>query len=179
MVLVMNLKTNSDEFAEADDEFDTEILGSDDEFDTAMIDPDSVDTSFASTAECNEPATGEPTDPAGCALFTGIVEGVDFQFGTASLTPQAELALDNLAASLRQYPNLTIELQTHTEQFGQSGVAMQLSRERALSVARYLTEQSVSVERLRARAFGSTQPRFDNDSPEGRRMNNRVALRVM
>ncbi len=168
-----------DEFADADDEFDTEMLGSDDEFNTAMIDSNSVDTSFASTAECNEPAAGEPTDPAGCALFTGIVEGVDFQFGTANLTPQAELALDNLASRLRQYPNLVVELQTHTEQFGQSGVAMQLSRERALAVARYLTEQSVNVERLRARAFGSAQPRFDNDSPEGREMNNRVALRVM
>jgi len=167
-----------DEFADADDDFDTEMLGSDDEFDTAMLDTESVDTSFASTAECNEPAAGEPTDPAGCALFTGVIEGVDFQDGTASLTPQAEIALENLAARLRQYPNVTVELQTHTEQFGQSGVAMQLSRERALAVARYLTEQSVNVERLQARAFGSTQPRFDNGSPEGRRMNNRVELRV-
>jgi len=162
-----------------DGSFETEMLGSEGEFDTDLDNALDVDTSFASAAECNEPASGEPTDAAGCALFSGVVDGVDFQFATATLTSEGEFALENLAEKLRQHPNLTIELQSHTEDFDQSTRAMQLSRERVLAVARFLSEQSVDVNRLRARAFGDAQPRFDNETPEGRRLNNRIALRVL
>ena len=134
---------------------------------------------LAPSAECNAPSVGEPKDATGCALFTGTVEGVEFQVGGSQLTPDSEYILDSLALSLNNHPRLVIELQVHTEAFSERGRDMQISRERVRTVARYLAGQGVDVKRLRARAFGATQPRFANSSPESRRLNNRVALRVL
>ena len=129
--------------------------------------------------DCVQPAANEPSDARGCALISGVMQGVDFQPDTATLTPVGLQLLTRLAATLVQNPDLVIEIQLHTQVYAQSGRAMQLSRERVLAVARYLASQSVDVKRLRARAFGSEQPRADNDTPGGRRLNNRVVLRVL
>jgi OOP family OmpA-OmpF porin len=133
----------------------------------------------ATSASCDTPALGEPTDAAGCALFTGVVEGVEFQVGGSSLTPDSEYLLESLALSMNNHPSLVIELQVHTEAFAEEGLALRVSRERVLTVARFLAKQGVDVQRLRARAFGSAQPRFESNSTESRRLNNRIALRVL
>jgi len=130
-------------------------------------------------SDCVQPAGSEPSDARGCALISGVLPGVDFQPDTATLTPDSLPLLKQLAATLEQNPDLVIEIQLHTQVYAKPGRAMQLSRERVLAVARYLASQSVDVKRLRARAFGSEQPRADNDTPEGRGLNNRVVLRVL
>lgn len=112
-------------------------------------------------------------------MFSGVLQGVDFVDNTATLTPIAQTLLTRLANSLNQYPDLVTEIQVHTQVYAEPGLAMQLSRDRVLTVARYLASQSVSVKRLRARAFGSEQPRADNDTAGGRRLNNRVTLRIL
>ena len=133
----------------------------------------------ASSTNCTAPSRGEPSDPSGCALFTGIVEGVEFQSGSSKLTPDSEYLLESLALSLNNHPMLVIELQIHTESYAQAGLDMQIARERVLTVARFLAAQGVDVQRLRGRAFGSARPRFDSNGAESRRMNNRVELRVL
>ncbi|MFT6875556.1 MAG: OOP family OmpA-OmpF porin [Granulosicoccus sp.] len=152
-------------------------------FDTEIISPntESITNSFniPSPVECNAPALSEPSDTAGCAVFTGVVEGVEFLVASSRLTSNSEDLLDSLALSLNNYPALVIELQSHTEAYSEEGRAMQVSRERVLSVARFLAGRGVDVQRLRARAFGATQPRFENNSSERRRLNNRIELRVL
>lgn len=172
------LKTN------AGDGFNTDpMVESNGGFGTHTIDPSATvatnNNDVASSAECSEPAVGEPSDAAGCALFTGVVEGVEFQVGTSSLTPNSESLLESLALSLNNHPALVIELQVHTEAYSEQGRAMQVSRERVLTVARFLAGQGVNTQRLRARAYGSAQPRFENNPTGSRRLNNRIALRVL
>lgn len=133
----------------------------------------------ALSADCSVPAAGEPTDANGCALFSGVLAGVEFVSGSAKLAPQASAQLDTLAESLNQHPDLVIEIQVHTDESLGADGSMALSRERVLSVARYLAGQSVNVKRLRARAFGATMPRADNNTAAGRKLNNRVVLRVL
>ena len=182
-----NVETRSGGFDDVEpfDGYDSNngTLDSGDGFDTGVIRPDSTgftnDFDVASAAECNTPSAGEPTDPAGCALFTGVVEGVEFRVGGSQLTPDSEFLLESLALSLNNHPRLVIELQVHTEAFSEPGLDMRISRDRVLTVARFLSGQGVDVQRLRARAFGSAQPRFNNNSTESRRLNNRVELRVL
>lgn len=171
---------------EAFDGYDTNsVLMTDagDGFGADTIDPSATRATnnfdSVSSAECLEPSVGEPSDAAGCALFTGVVEGVEFQVGTARLTPNSESLLESLARSLNDHPTLIIELQVHTEAYAEQGRAMQVSRERVLTVARLLAGEGVNTQRLRARAFGSAQPRFENNSTGSRRLNNRIALRVL
>jgi len=160
-----------------EEDFDSDFMDGEDDFGTEMM----VDGDFglAASAECNNPAIGEPTDSAGCALFSGVLQGVEFQPGSATLTSDSEYLLESLAMSLNNHPNLVVELQLFTEDFPEPGRAMQLSRERALVVAGFLTGQSVDVQRLRARAFGSSQPKYDSGTEDGRRLNNRLELKVL
>lgn len=164
---------------DSEDPFETEMMDSEDPFETLDAEPGFDDFPVASSAECNAPAAGEPTDASGCAMFTGVVEGVGFDGDTAILTVDSEFLLSSLAMSMNDYPRLTIELQIHTQEYAEPGRAMQLSRERVMAVARFLAAEGVNVQRLRARAFGSAEPRFEDGSPESRRLNNRLALRVL
>jgi len=132
----------------------------------------------ALTADCSVPASGEPTDADGCALFSGVLPGVEFNPNTAELKSEAKNNLDALAQTLNTYPSLVVEVQVHTDQSLGVDRSMQLSKERVMSVARYLAGRSVDIKRLRARAFGSSNPRASNITAKGRDLNNRVALKV-
>ncbi len=139
----------------------------------------SVNADSKSARDCQHSSANEPLDPYGCGLFSGVVQGVDFYPGTADLTPIAQKVLDRLAISLRQHPGLVVEIAAHTEAFRGSAMAKQVARKRAVAVARYLAGRNVAVGRLRARAFGSSRPRADNATSGGRRLNNRISLRVI
>ena len=167
------------DMADADDPFETEMMSAEDPFETLDADPGLDGFPVASSAECNEAAAGEPTDAAGCAMFTGVFEGIEFDGDTAILSIDSGFLLQGLATSLNDYPRLVVELQVHTQDYAEPGRAMQLSRERVLAIARFLVSQGVDVQRLKARAFGSEEPRFNDASPESQRLNNRLALRVL
>lgn len=166
------------EMVDADDPFETEMIDAEDPFETLDSDPGLDGFPVASSAECNEPAPGEPTDASGCAMFTGVFEGIEFDGDTAILSIDSGFLLQGLATSLNDYPRLVVELQVHTQDYAEQGRAMQLSRERVLAIARFLVSQGVDVQRLKARAFGSEEPRFNDTSTESQRLNNRLALRV-
>lgn len=134
--------------------------------------------SLEAVADCPEPVGNEPVDDSGCALFSGVLRGVDFAPASAALTPVARQLLDRLAASLLQYPAVAVEIAAHTEAFDSTDTAKRIARERAVAVARHLAGQGVPVARLKARAFGSSRPRESNATAGGRRLNNRIALSV-
>lgn len=181
-----NLRDNGYEQVEAFDGYDkngSSNATAGNGFDTEIIDPLAAGVlnngDVASSAVCSSAAPNEPTDASGCALFTGVVEGVEFQVASSLLTSDSEYLLESLALSLNNYPALLIEVQVHTEAYAEPGRAMRISRERVVAVARFLAAQGVDVKRLRARAFGSAKPRFDTNAPQSRRLNNRVVLRVL
>lgn len=130
-------------------------------------------------ASCVAAAPGEPLDARGCAMFSGVIAGVDFVQGTSRLTPVAQVLLDRLVSDLMDHPSIIVEIQSHTEDLGDAERAQALSKERAVAVARHLAGAGVPVARLRARAFGASQPRATNNTRGGRKLNNRVALRVL
>jgi len=139
----------------------------------------SVPNTVVAQNGCNAPVSNEPVNSAGCALFSGKVNGVDFASGTASLTPVAAQALDRLAQNLIANPSIAIEIQAHTESFNDPTRATQVARQRTLAVARYLASRGVPVQRLRARAFGHSTPLAPDNTVAGRRQNNRVELKVL
>ena len=121
-----------------------------------------------SVLDCPPPSSGEPRDARGCALFSGVVDGVDFVPGTATLTAGGERRLDALAASLLDWPAVTVEIRAHVAAGTGAAAAAELSRARAIATARHLAGRGVPLERLRARAFGSERPRADGRGPDAR-----------
>ena len=102
-----------------------------------------------------------------------------FEYDSATLTSESRPVLSELAADLKKYPRLKIELQGHTDSKGSDKYNQQLSGKRAQSVRDYLLQQGVSTQQLTAKGYGEAQPVADNNTEEGRSQNRRVVMMVV
>ena len=87
------------------------------------------------------------------------IRPITFQTGTADLSYEGKIELDNAVQSLGHYPNFRIVLKGHTGTRGDLAANQHLARERADAVKRYLViTHNFSEARLHAIGFGSTRP---------------------
>lgn len=128
---------------------------------------------------CPDTVTGTPVNTDGCEMFNGVIEGINFRTGSVTLTEAARAALDEVVLTLEEFPGIRISVQAHTDSQGEEAANLELSRQRALSVVRYLIAQGISIERLQARAYGESRPIADNSTREGRLQNRRVEFRTL
>ena len=84
--------------------------------------------------------------------------------------------LDQLAQSVRQYPNTLIRIEGHADATGNAQFNQTLSENRAHAVASYLMQHGVDPKRIEAVGFGSTRPIASNATAEGRAQNRRVEI---
>lgn len=130
--------------------------------------------------KCPDTPPGVAVDAYGCTRKGSItLEGVTFETNSARLTPDSRTVLDTVAADLKKYPRLKIELQGHTDNTGSDKYNLQLSQQRADSVRAYLVEQGVPTVQLAARGYGEGQPIEDNKTEAGRSLNRRVVMFVL
>lgn len=129
--------------------------------------------------QCPGTAVGSPVNPVGCEVFNGVIEGVNFASGSDKLTRSAEEVLDSVAATLQQYPDVRISIEAHTDNQGDANANLQLSKRRAIAVARYLVNQGIQGGRLQPRAFGESRPIASNATPGERAQNRRVEFQVV
>jgi outer membrane protein OmpA-like peptidoglycan-associated protein len=107
---------------------------------------------------------------------TGIVirQQIFFEFNRAVIRPQSFPILDTVAQVLRDFPDIRIEVQGHTDSRGNDAFNMRLSQSRADAVRQYLINQGIAADRLTARGYGETMPIESNLTNEGRALNRRV-----
>lgn len=130
--------------------------------------------------KCPDTPRGVAVDADGCPRRgTATLQGVTFEFNSSNLTSDSRPVLDEVAADLKRYPRLKIELQGHTDSVGADAYNMKLSAERANAVRVYLVEQGVPEQQLTSRGYGETQPVADNKTDEGRAQNRRVVMNVL
>ena len=104
---------------------------------------------------------------------------ITFAFDSATLTPQAESALNSVAGILNQYPATTITVTGHTDDTGSDSYNQNLSERRAASVANYLGMHGVNLARISQQGMGERMPKFPNTSEGNRSQNRRVELAVV
>jgi len=115
----------------------------------------------------------------GCPKIDFKAENIQFATGTANLTPVAKTELNKLVTILgRDYPNVRVGIEGHTDNTGKAEANQVLSDKRAAAVKAYLVGKGIAATRLDAAGFGQTQPIADNATPEGRARNRRVAFKV-
>jgi len=91
---------------------------------------------------------------------------------------------DRLVEVMTRYPELEVELTGHTDAIGDDEYNIILSKRRAESVARYLIDHEIDSSRIVTRGIGEAEPLAINkyedgsDSPEGRRLNRHVSIRL-
>lgn len=108
-------------------------------------------------------------------------EKVKFGFDTSDLSPEAESALDEFAAQLKQQnKNIYIEIQGHTDSVGSETYNEELGLLRAEAVRRFLNQKhAIPLHRINVISYGETAAVADNSTREGRAQNRRVALVVL
>lgn len=88
-----------------------------------------------------------------------IVENIFYDFDRATLRPESKEALDGLATLLRDNPNITIEMASHTDRVGSEEYNIDLSQRRAKAVIDYLIEAGISPDRLQYQGYGKSRPK--------------------
>jgi len=86
--------------------------------------------------------------------------------------------LGQLAEALAKDPDVQVEIVAHTAGSGDAAGDLALSRRRADAVKRALVEREVSAGRLLSTGRGSAAPLAPSITRSGRRLNERVELRV-
>lgn len=107
------------------------------------------------------------------------LENIYFEFDEWELLPRSFIELDKLAAILKEYPKLVIQVNGHTDNIGSEAYNQYLSRKRAKSVVAYLNEKGIGRGRMVYKGFGYSQPIATNDTPEGRQLNRRVEFEIL
>lgn len=88
-----------------------------------------------------------------------ILENIFYDFDKATLRPESKTALDELVNMLRDNPNITIEMASHTDRHGTDEYNIDLSQRRAKSVVDYLIESGIAADRLQAQGYGESRPK--------------------
>ena len=105
-----------------------------------------------------------------------ILYDILFDYDKASLKQESDKQLQFVLTLLIENPELTLEIQGHTDNQGEDAYNLTLSQQRAETVRRYLALFGISPEQLTAKGYGEIQPVATNDTEEGRAKNRRVEL---
>ena len=113
------------------------------------------------------------------ARFTGVIDGIHFETGSAVIALDSYTVLKDAASVLLAYPAVRVEVAGHTDAEGPSEPNRLLSEQRAQAVVEYLIGEGVPRTRLSAIGYGETRPLRPNDTAEGRALNRRVEFRII
>ncbi|ACB62915.1 OmpA/MotB domain protein [Burkholderia ambifaria MC40-6] len=103
---------------------------------------------------------------------------IEFETGSATLTPQGRQILDQMAAALSKLQNRTVDIIGHTDNSGNRTSNIALSQARADAVKGYLITKSIPPQQMTTTGVGPDQPIAPNDTAEGRARNRRIEFRV-
>ncbi len=111
-------------------------------------------------------------------VATKQVKPIEFEFNSDVLRPSSRDLLDRVAEVLRNRPRLKLIVEGHTDDVGDDGYNMELSRYRADSVKNYLVGKGIHPETVRAIGYGETRPVSPGKTEKDRALNRRVEFRI-
>jgi len=115
--------------------------------------------------------------PAKDMLATGklVTYGIRFETGSDVVMPESAPVLRQVAGYMETNPTVKLQITGHTDNVGSAASNLDLSKRRAASVAKVLSDQfGVAADRFATDGKGDTQSVGSNAKPEGRAMNRRV-----
>ena len=110
-------------------------------------------------------------------LATGklVTYGIRFQTGSDVVMPESAPVLRQVASYMEANAAVRLKITGHTDNVGTAASNLDLSKRRAASVAKVLSEQfAIVANRFETDGKGDTQSVASNAKPEGRAMNRRV-----
>ncbi len=138
-----------------------------------VLDPDNdkslnIDFTLTPIEEVEEPVE---------EIFT--LKNLIFSSGSSVIQKGSYAGLDEFASWLKERPNYIVQLEGHTDIAGNSDANMRLSLARVESVKEYIRKKGIKKDRVLTKAFGGTKPLSTERTPEAKRANRRVEVRVV
>lgn len=130
----------------------------------------------AANAVCKPPPPPPPPPPAPPPQAKLVLRGVHFDFNKYNIRPGDAAVLDEATATLKEHPNVTVDVNGYCDSVGSEDYNLRLSDKRANSVVDYLEKAGIPSNRLMPHGYGKTNFVATNSTAEGRAQNRRVEL---
>ena len=105
-----------------------------------------------------------------------IPMNVHFALDQSDITPASHGIIEHIAALLRRYPSITVQLVGHTDSRGDSSYNLHLSERRVLAVRTVFLELGIDPMRLIVSYRGKADLTSAEDSRRGLALNRRVEM---
>jgi outer membrane protein OmpA-like peptidoglycan-associated protein len=123
--------------------------------------------------------SGVAVERQGDTINLVVPGAISFATNSAQLAPDFYASLNQVAGSLKEYPDSTVQIVGHTDSTGPAAYNQQLSVNRANAVVVYLGAQGIDPARMQSLGMGPSQPVADNGTTEGRARNRRVEIKII
>jgi outer membrane protein OmpA-like peptidoglycan-associated protein len=108
-----------------------------------------------------------------------VLRNIFYETDEYALKEQSKFELNKLITFLQDNPNVHVEIEGHTDNVGTAEYNIQLSENRAETVAGYLVEKGVEEDRITSKGYGQDDPIASNKTSEGRAKNRRTEMRIV
>lgn len=115
----------------------------------------------------------------GEGIIVKFDSGILFDVNKSDLKSAAMTNIQNLANSLKNFPETNVLIIGHTDDTGSDAYNSRLSERRAESVKNFATMQGIPSQRLNTQGKGEGEPIADNTSEDGRAKNRRVEIVIV
>ena len=145
----------------------------------AIVETDCIDSDGDTVCDeidiCPGTPKGVKVDERGCWT---LKQTYLFDFDKSDVKPVFFPMLDHIAKIMSDNPNMTVQLEGHTDSTGTEKYNQGLSERRANAIKNALIKRTMAdVERLKSAGYGESKPIMTNGTKEGRAKNRRVDLK--
>jgi outer membrane protein OmpA-like peptidoglycan-associated protein len=140
---------------------------------------------FDKAERCYNKALDDLPDPFTAeALINALnILIINFDSGKHDVPPVRLAALQKGAGFIKKLqqrdPGIILEIGGHTDNVGGNDYNQKLSEDRANAVKDILVRYGVSAGGLQTRGYGLTQPKFDNNTEQGKFLNRRIQYSIV
>lgn len=151
--------------------------------DTGDVSPEADAKPSLTSSETNASEPANPASPGrdraadAWPLQTGAM--VLFDSNSYVIGPEYAKLLDRVAAYLERHQEQHVSLRGYSDNIGNRDYNLFISKYRALVVKYYLINKGVPADRMQILGMGDGYPVGSNDTPEGRRHNRRVEIKLI
>ncbi|MCX8029695.1 MAG: OmpA family protein [Brevinematales bacterium] len=107
------------------------------------------------------------------------ISDILFDVGSFSIKPSYRDMIVNLANILKQYNEVDVVVEGHTDDRGTRDFNITLSENRAKAVANILIQSGIKSDRVSYRGYGPDKPILPNTTDENRAKNRRVEIKLI
>ncbi|MCM8571059.1 OmpA family protein [Gramella jeungdoensis] len=122
-------------------------------------------------------------DPVKDVEYLAEIDNIYFDFDKSNIRPDAAKELDKLVDLMKnEYPDLVIEIGSHTDRRGTNAYNEKLAERRAKSTYDYLISKGIAPERIvEYKGYGETKPAIDCDrcTEKEHQLNRRSMFKVV